>query len=483
METKRSPIRWQLILFFCLVGLGALAFRLVDYEHRTFWNVDQSLLLWQIKSLVADRKISLIGLHFFSLLNGPVYRTPFANWILSIPIALFGLKVSVLVVTFTAISLASMILISKVAQRLGGTLAWQFALILYAFSWFIRQEEMRLWYAALMIPLSSLSIWWLFGRKTKPSLTENVVLGLILGLGFSLHFVILWLIAGVLIYWFLVDRRGFVAKSLGLLLGLVVMVSPLIMFNIRHNFIMKQGIINMLTGKAVEDRATFVQRLGIVTAEVPCVISTVAGGACRPFWQAAFVVASLLTLLFSKNPAAKRFLLYTWVNITIAALGLFYAGRLSYSSRHYLLYLAPLVVVTMALAFAEISHSRIRIVGLTLIVIVVYGNLAGYRNYQDDSSYFFKRELAQYVYALPTRERIGLMFYDQHTLAYDFLFYEAAKELGVPYEKINLIERWGSDKPDGYVFLNEEPGASGKLFKFGESKLLLTREFINKNSL
>lgn len=483
MSFRKSPRRHHAALFFGFVIFGALLFRLLDSQQRTFWNVDQSLMLWQIKGLVIDRKISLIGLHFFSLLHGPVYRTPFANWILSIPTSVFGLKVSVLIATFSIIAIASMVMVAQTSKKLGGRLTWQIALLLYAFSWFISQEEMRLWYAALMIPLSSLVAWWLFTKPSKSYVVNGLVLGLILGMGFSLHFVILWLIAGVLVYWALADHQGLLKKISGLLLGLLLMLSPLIVFNLRHNFIMKQGIFNMLTGKAVEDQATVAQRFGIVRVEVPCVISMVINGECSPYWQAAFVIASILVAIFSKKTETRKFLLYTWINITIAALGLFYAGRLSYSSRHYILYLAPMVVVIVSLALSEIFHSRIWIIGLAMIAMILYGNLQEYQNFKDSSSYFFKRALAEYVYTLSSREKIGIMFYDQHTLAYDFLFYEAAKDLGVPYEKVNLIERWGSDKPDGYVFLNEEPNASGKLLRFGNSKLLLTKEFLGKNTL
>lgn len=70
-------------------------------------------------------------------------------------------------------------------------MAWKFALLLYGFSWIISRKEMILWYAAPMIALSSCVLWWMFGKnKTKP-ITHSLILGLILDLGFGLHFVVI----------------------------------------------------------------------------------------------------------------------------------------------------------------------------------------------------------------------------------------------------------------------------------------------------
>ena len=111
-----------------------------------------------------------------------------------------------------------------------------------------------------------------------------------------------------------------------------------------------------------------------------------------------------------------------------------------------------------------------------LIAIYLYTNLFTFINFKKNGSYYNKKKLAEYLYSFPSTNRIGIKFWSQETLAYDFVFFETSRNLGIPYEKINLIERWGSDKVDGYVYLDEKPDERGKIIEFGENKLLMLTE-------
>lgn len=138
-----------------IVFLAAAAFRLYQFPNRIIWDVEQSMLFWELKKIVVDHKLSLIGNHFFSLVNGPVYRTSFVNWFLSIPMFLFGLRVEVLFLVFTGISLVSLLLVAKTAEKISGKRARLISALIYALSAFIAFKETEIWYAALMISLSA----------------------------------------------------------------------------------------------------------------------------------------------------------------------------------------------------------------------------------------------------------------------------------------------------------------------------------------
>jgi hypothetical protein len=459
-----------------IILLGALVVRVFDWQRRIPWNVDQSLMFWQIKSVVVDRKITLIGLHFFSLLHGAVYRTAIYNWLMAIPMAIFGLKVKTAMAIFAIISIASIYLLSKVALSLGGRIAHYISLILYAFSWFISHEEMRLWYAALMIPLSSFILWWMFGKSRKITFHNYFILGLLCGFGFSLHFVIVWLIAGIVLYWILVDRSQLKIKISGLVAGLLLMLSPLILFNLRHDFIMNRGLVNMITGEAVEDQATLIQRFVLATSELPCVIGKTSAIGCNKALSLIILFASFaIVFIFSKGKT-RYFSVFVLIQVLLAFIGIFYAGRLDYSSQHYVFYLIPMLIVLFSLTLSRVLPSRYWILGGSFLLFFLYLNLTKFISYQDLNSYFYKRELAKFIYSIPSQTRIGIKFWDQEALAFDFVFYEAAADLGVPYEKVNIIERWGSDQPDGFVFVKDSSPGQGRLYSFGGSKLLMVSQ-------
>jgi hypothetical protein len=456
--------------------LGSLLFRLTSWEKMTFWNVDESLTFWYLKNVVIDRKLSLIGLHFFSLEHGAVYRTALFNWVMAIPMTLFGFKVKVLVYAYAALAVLSMICVARIAHRLGGRAAFLAALFLYAFSWYIRIQEMKLWYAALMITVSAVAVWWLFRSEKNWTLRRGLILGMIVGFGFSLHFVVLWLAAGIIIYWLIADRIAFMRKLTGFVIGLVVMVAPLILFNLRHNFIMLRGFVNMMTGAAVEDQATIAQRWSVASQELTCVIGKVEAMGCSVMLPLVLLIVAVAVAGYSAPLKTKRFFVYVSVQLVIGFIGLFYAGRLSYSSQHYVFYVIPLIVLVLSLGLARLARTPVWAICFFLMIAYLGKSTIEQNNYDAGDSYAFKRDLAEYIYSLPASGSIAIQFWDQETLAYDFVFYETALKLGIPYDKVNLIERWGVGKPDGYVFLNEGPGIPGTVYHFGRNKLLLSND-------
>jgi hypothetical protein len=460
--------------FLTIVIIGAIIFRIYDIEKRTFWNVDQSQMLWQVKSIIIDKKISLIGTHFFSLVNGAVYRTSIFNWLLAIPALLFGLKVKVYIYLFTLFAVFSLILTGIVTKKVGNGLAVRLSLIIYAFSWFIRTQEMSLWYAAPMILLSSVTSWLIFAAKRKKGILYGFILGLIMGMGFSLHFVIIWYIAALVIFWLLVDKTHIKSKLLGSFIGLSFMIFPLILFNARHEFVMKKGLLNMISGTAIQDQASLFQRIHKASFELLSLTGATFCDSCTRLEAKILLSGFILIgsiLAFKKS---RKFILFFAIQFFVAFAGLMYAGRMDYSSIHYVYYLIPLIVIIYSVFLEKLILSRFWYLGISLVILFLSMNVGKFNSYQDKNSYFYKKELAKYILTQSTQDKINIMFWDQETLAYDFVFYEVATELGYPYERVNLIERWGSDPPEMYIYLNEKPNVEGKRIEFGNNKLLIS---------
>ncbi len=477
MFAKR--VSYYRLVFLLVVIVGALMFRLWDLEKRIFWNVDQSLVIWQVKTVLVDHKISLIGQHFFSLVSGAVYRTSFYNWVYAVYFWLVGFSVTNWAVSYAVWAIVSMIALAQVAYRIAGEMAWKLTLVLYAFSWFLARTEMVLWHVSLMIVLTSIVLGFEFGGKQKFSFWKKFLTGIILGLGFSLHFVVIWLIGGLFIYWLVADRDRLLLKFFAASLGIGLMLMPLVIFNFRHEFIMSKGVVNMLTGSAVEDAASFNQRVEIADSTFSTMVSELVtiGETTSVQTVELFVVIVLLLFLFGKK-ITKKYSLFVLIQILVAVFGLMFAGRVSYSSQHYIIYLLPMLVLAMALVLTMVAKTRAWPLVLVLVGFYVVTNSQRFLAYQDNNSYYYKRTLARYLYSVETDDRAGVRFWDQETLAYDFVFWEAARDLGLEYGQVNMIELWGADEADYIVYVNEKPAnvGVGNVIEFGRSKLLKPKE-------
>lgn len=201
------------------------------------------------------------------------------------------------------------------------------------------------------------------------------------------------------------------------------MLMPLILFNIRHDFIMKQGFINMLTGAAVENVASFQQRFTKANNEMISLFSSITGFKNISLLGVTLFVVSLLINLRISDSRVRKFLIFTLIQTAIGYIGLIYAGRIDYSSQHYVHYLLPMVVIIISLALTELSKLKMGIISLGLIVIYLHMNLSTFINYKKNGSYYNKKKLAEYLYSLPSTDRIGIKFWSQEALAYDFVFF------------------------------------------------------------
>lgn len=72
-------------------------------------------------------------------------------------------------------------------------------------------------------------------------------------------------------------------------------------------------------------------------------------------------------------------------------------------------------------------------------------------NFKVQNGYVDKLALVKFIYSISDGKTMNIRFVDQDVLAFDAVFYDASIQLGVPYNRVNLIERWGQGREDGTI--------------------------------
>ncbi|MBI3559260.1 glycosyltransferase family 39 protein [Candidatus Gottesmanbacteria bacterium] len=191
-----------------------------DGERAAFW----------IRDLILFHKISLIGqeISLGGIFIGPFFYfflTPFYYFWKMDPVAA-SIGVSL-------VSIFTMILIYKVGTRLFGQKTGLLALFLYAVSFRLNYYDRTTAPSNLIMICSLTVLYILTGEITR---FRGLLLGAVLGLTFSVHPTAVLLLPIVLTF-FLWNKKKFSGKILITVLGLMLFIWPLIIFDLRHEFI------------------------------------------------------------------------------------------------------------------------------------------------------------------------------------------------------------------------------------------------------
>ena len=469
-ELARNNRLWIWVLI--LIVVLSTSLRVYQYRSRMLWNVEQSLTFWNIEKTVKTNKFSLVGTHFFSLVNGAVYRAPFGDWFFALTSKVLGLKVSTLFYSMLAFSILNAVFCFLTCKKLKSIKTGLIAVLLWSVSWLVNRQEMQFWYAALIIPVAGASIWLILGRDWKNTFKECFILGLILGWGFSFHFVIVWFILGVVLYLISQSPRKMFQILIPIFVGLLLMFSTLILFNFRHGQIMNNGLVNMFTGQAIKDSATLADRIGVSYNTINCLSGGLLNLPCSSPLPLVILGIGTLVLWKMREFRIQKFLTFFVIQLTVSFIGLFYAGRLGYGSQHYILYMLPLIVMLGSLLLEWLLTLKMRPFVCLVLLIYVSSNFWQFSHFSDPNSYSQKEALAKYLYSIP-KEQLTVKFMDEEVLAYSGVFYLTANEYGLPFYKISMVEKWAPDRPDVYASSITTLSIAGNAIKFGDTKLLI----------
>jgi len=253
---------WLLIGIF-MIATFLRFFRL--FEFTTFLN-DQGRDAIVMKRLITFEHLTSIGPP--SSIGG-VFLGPFFYYLISPFLLLFnfnpeGMAFGVALLSVIGLGVSFYI----VYKELGQIIAIIFAL-LAAFSFVNIQLARFSWNPNLLPIFAFLTLYFFYKfleEKKRAQIIYGILTGVFFGLSVQLHHLAFFLIPGMLVYLILNFKKNkfpSIASWIGLVVATIVTYSPLIIFDLRYNFLNTKSLIGLFTGGTIVAKGPqFTERIG-----------------------------------------------------------------------------------------------------------------------------------------------------------------------------------------------------------------------------
>lgn len=456
MLNKRF-LKYPTLLFLIILG-GFLRF--YRFSDTFTWGTEHSFSLWPIVRIFEDKKLSLIGLNLFNAKSG-LFQPPFFNYIFAIPLKLANFNPQILGIIFAVFGLINIRVLFLIGKNIDSKLTGLIAALIYTVSAEIIGYDKIAWIVTPIIITSCLCLYCLnkIYDRVKYSNGIILILGSLVGLGFSLSGQAILMFISFLVF-FLTSRKF--NQALVYMVGVFLLLSTLIIFNFRHDFIMFKGLSRLfygeqrvitrsshnLTGKfnnglkAFSDLSLRIFALPINNQKLLVNIFC---------FFAFFILPAVYTRKIGHSKIQRTFVNYYIYTIIISLIGLMIIDQGAYATASiYLWTLIPLWFLILGFCFSKLIKTKFAYLvwfGLLLFTSTnIYKTLR-----QPATNYTQMISMIDYVLKNANQHPFSLKFIYRDVLVYDYLFYYRAPLYKLKYNQIDLIEQWQPGNPNFYI--------------------------------
>lgn len=251
---KINRFNWYLILILIL----AFIFRFYNFTNWISFGMDQEYEALIAKNIVTGKHFPLIGVNAS---DTGLYLGPFFIYFASFFYALFrGNPVGWgLIASLTGILVSY--LIFYIGKKIYSERVGIFGALLYAGSFLASFYDRQFW-NPMLVPIFSLIIGYLLFQILEKKTSKIIWLAAVFGIAIQSHLSILIFIP--LILYVILKRKKEISKKNIILAFLVFIIlqSPLIIFDLRHNFTNAKATLNLIRNfnKSSEIKSNFRQR-------------------------------------------------------------------------------------------------------------------------------------------------------------------------------------------------------------------------------
>lgn len=454
------------LLIFCAIFL-----RLYKIDQRFFFSSESDDKVWPIIKVVVEERPILVGVEAVSYLHHLFYP-PFAIYIFAPILALSNLNPLSIEVVLGLLSGLTTYLLYKLGKELFGERTGLLAAFFYTFSFSIQRMDRYVWVVGPLIFFSTVIIFFLnkilIDRK---NLKLALFLGCFLGLAFNFHYQT-GIIFLSLLSLFLLYREKFInLKSFLIIIASVFFFfSPLLVFDLRHNFFNLEGVKILLTSK--EPSLPLKEKLAASLLSLSQNFLSIftqnfyfkMGEAGVPFWLQLSVAVFLLpfpifSFLRSKKNSHKVSFLFFFFLIFFGLLGTTLIVNKFYRVNFYLFYLQPVFILFVALIFSFTLRKKIlKVTTFALLFFFLVINLKDSLAFKREVN--FKNQIKAVNFILDSSgEKIEVYFPKFPEDRYRFLFYYLGRKKGMDYQKMVFYQPWQPVNRARFVLYhqNQEP--------------------------
>ena len=454
-QTLNKKFPSNSIVIVAAIAIISFLLRFYKLEERFDWTGVEGSFLWDIW-YVAQGHIPLVG--FESAAIGHLNFPPFQLWFLT-PFFLMAkgnpIYAEIILILFGVLS---SILFFVVGNKIFGFRVGIIASLTYVISLHAIISDRKFIGGAFMIPISLITIlllWNIYKKKTL-KIFDVLVLGSVIGIGFSTHYQSIFLLAGSIVFLILYKKVFRNIKYLLIFfLSTAFWLTPLLIFDLRHNFYTFKGFLILLTQYTKIGTANsgfflsaqyvnqnffgffwnslysfqfqnYLPKFILVLAVILLIVI--------PLWMAKYVN------LYQKN---KPILSYFSLLIFLGYLTLSFYRSQDYNFDYYYWFLIPVFIFTIGLMVNYLLQFNLaKIVIIPFLTFLLFLNLNDFLNYKTQDSY---KAINNTITNLLTDARnknlesLTIKFEKAEVGAFDYLIYYHGIRNGFSPTTITLI--------------------------------------------
>lgn len=363
------------VVFLLVVGFVLRTWKL---EELAGFDYDGEKAAFWIWDLIVDHKLSLIGQE---ISTGGVFIGPLYYYLLSPFYFLLGMDPIAANVVVSLISTLAMILVYKVGAMLFSRSVGLLALFIYVLSFQINFYDRTTAPSALVMLLALSTIYFLLSKGT---LWHYILLGLTLGLTFSVHPTAALLLPMTLSYWRVWKKKVAVKNILAFALALLFLLFPLLAFDLRHGFGNLQNTLRFLGEQSFSPSAYPFIFKAIVNLRT-MIVSV--GQILLPNFVGAGV-ALFIILVFLGRGGKSKFLFF-WAGLPLLALS-FYSRVVP---EYYFLLTFPILLIYFSSFLLRLG----RLAALLTLALLAVVNIRVLLQYQNPTGLAAKKGVVSYI--------------------------------------------------------------------------------------
>ena len=449
------------ILFFIILVLAFLLRAQETLSGNFLFLLDQGRDILAVKSIVYDHHLTLIGP--YTSLQG-VFQGPFWYYLLSVPTFLTGGNPWGGVVLSLIISMATIVVVFLFARKLFG----QRVAFITAFLLAICPEAV----AAATYAWNPHSMWLLltiyvfsFYLLSEGKAKFHFIVWPTIALMFSFQTALgTFIFFSSIVYLFVFGRNLLKKKEFGMgIFALILLLSPQILFDLRHDFLMSRGVISMFLGSAQSSggflshfSTTFKDHFYNFTVNFNSSFNGLIFSGVA-FYLLVFSIFFGKSTKFLSDREHKFIILTARLVLIIFFLSLLYQAPLRawFLTGFEIMFLFPLGVILARLwSYAFGKALLIILLVLTLIIVVpkIY-NLYRYPDYGGVAKVKGKLAAIDYIYKDAEGKPFNLLVFTPpvNTDAYDYLIWWRSK---------SRYQYMPGKEKEGTLYLLIEPDSS-----------------------
>lgn len=290
-----------------LIILIAVLFRFYKLHEWYFFGMDQENEALIIRNILSGNHFPLIGL---SNTDTGIYRGPAFLYLFTIPYLLFSGNPIAGAYVASTLGVMACVLIYLVGSKLFNRSVGLIASLLYAASFLVSFYERQFWNPSV-IPIFSLLLGlFIFKVVTRKSYMHAIVLVALFSLAVHSHLSILIFTPLILYSLWSIRKNMKKRQVLFICLIFIAVQSPLLLFDLRHNFLNSKAILDtirntsshpIITSSSINRNNLFISSLGRFIWLPPVTDLFVESGQCKEL------------LYLRKNPLGQGLLLNLFI--------------------------------------------------------------------------------------------------------------------------------------------------------------------------